>query len=240
MISIVIPTKNEEKVIGKTLRNLRTTTTIAYEVIVSDGNSTDKTVEIAEKYADRVVSDGPGGKKTIAFGRNNGAKVARGEFLLFMDADIYILDPDTFFPRVLEVFEKEPDVLALTVSLRVFPEQETKADWIIFGIVNDLHALNNNVLRVGSASGEFQMIRKSAFEKLGGYDATLAVAEDNDMFLRLSKIGRTKMVKNLCVFQTGRRAHIIGWPRLLAQWLLNQTYVFFFKRSAQDEWKPIR
>ena len=55
MISIIIPTLNEEKIIEATLCTLTSTLTIPHEVIVSDGGSSDRTVELAKKYAGAVV-----------------------------------------------------------------------------------------------------------------------------------------------------------------------------------------
>jgi hypothetical protein len=60
-----------------------------------------------------------------------------------------------------------------------------------------------------------------------------------DLFWRLAKIGKTKLHLGFNVYHTGRRAHKIGWPRLLWQWISNTITVFFFKRS-DGEWKEIR
>ena len=87
MISIIIPTIKEEKVIGRTLRNLKSRLTIPHEIIVTDGKSTDKTVEIARGIADKVVEYTGTTRQTIAQGRNDGAKSAQGEYIAFMDAD---------------------------------------------------------------------------------------------------------------------------------------------------------
>ena len=80
MISIVIPTLNEEKIIETTLRSLR-----AYsgylEIIVSDGRSTDRTVEIARSIADTVVVHSGPERQNISKGRNRGAEVATGDIL---------------------------------------------------------------------------------------------------------------------------------------------------------------
>ena len=55
MISIIIPTLNEEGVIGKSISSLKSKLTLSNEIIVSDGKSSDKTTEIARQLADRVV-----------------------------------------------------------------------------------------------------------------------------------------------------------------------------------------
>ena len=83
MVSIIIPTLNEEEYIGHLLDCLQKQTFNNLEIIVADANSKDRTVEIAQMYRAKVVK---GGRSAV--GRNNGAAVAHGEILLFLDADI--------------------------------------------------------------------------------------------------------------------------------------------------------
>jgi len=104
MISIIVPTFNEGNVIESTLRTITSTLTLPHEVIVSDGGSSDRTVELAAKYAAVVVFSAPG-RQTIARRRNDGARIARGDFLTFLDADCVIPEPDRFFTRALSHFE---------------------------------------------------------------------------------------------------------------------------------------
>ena len=111
-------------------------------------------------------------------------------------------------------------------------------DKIVFTFIKYYFAFLN-LIRFGAAGGEFQMIKRSAFLEVGGFDPNLAVSEDMDLFWRLAKIGRTKLPLELDIYHTGRRAHKIGWPRLLWQWFSNTIMVFFFRRS-DDEWKEIR
>lgn len=238
MISFIIPTKNEERIIEKTLRSIS-----LYqgekEIIISDGKSTDRTIEIAKRYGTVVPYLGTT-RQTIGAGRNAGAKIARGDFLVFLDADIHIGNPNEFFAKAIGLFEKKPELEALTVSLRVLPEFETPADRFIFSFINRMYHVENNILGIGAASGEFQMIRASSFRKVGGYNENLPVAEDHDLFQRLRKIGRTGFEGSLVVYHTGRRAHKIGWPKLLYEWLINGFSVFVFKKSFSKEWKEIR
>src|SRR5260370_24932306 len=85
--SIIVPTFNEERIIANTLGVIRHhLSNIDYELIVTDDGSTDRTCEIAERYADRVVRL-TGKKGTIGANRNRGARVAHGEYLVFVDAD---------------------------------------------------------------------------------------------------------------------------------------------------------
>ena len=86
MISIVIPTYNEQKYLPELLKSLKKQTYKHYEIIISDNNSTDNTLNIAKTYKCKIVK---GGYPPIA--RNNGAKVAKYD-LLFIDSDVIIND----------------------------------------------------------------------------------------------------------------------------------------------------
>ena len=238
MISIVIPTLNEEKIIEKTLNQFKDLNTIDFELIVSDGGSQDKTVEIAKKYTKNVLVIKE--KHTIAFARNEGAKIAKGEYLVFLDADVFIKNPNDFFRQALLEFEKDKKLVALTAKLKVLPEFETFLDNFFHFIINFIHWLSCNILNFGNASGEFQMIKKDIFLKIGGYNEDLVVSEDIELFLRLSKIGKVKTIWKLIVYHTGRRFHQEGWFRVLYQWLLNFFSFLFFKKSVYKKWKEVR
>ena len=240
MISIIIPTLNEASVIEKTLKDFSAYKSQGIEIIVSDGGSKDGTIEIAKKYADKVIVYGGTVRQTIAMGRNDGAKAASGEIFAFFDADDRLLDEDDFFNKCRRVFEGNPSIVAFTGQIRVLPDFETLADRIIFLIISCVLFIQNNFLHMGAATGEFQLIRRSAFEKVGGYREDLAVAEDKELFRRLGKIGRTYFDWGLIIYHSGRRAHKIGWLRLLAQWAWNDFHVKFFNRSASKVWKEIR
>ena len=125
MISFIIPTLNEEKYIGKTLSYISLYKG-THEIIVSDTNSPDKTVEIAKKYTDSIVVHSKEGQKlTIAAGRNLGASKSSGDYLVFIDAEICIVDPNGFFDKAFACFEKDKDLVAITSQLRIFKEVET-------------------------------------------------------------------------------------------------------------------
>lgn len=240
MISIIIPTLNEEKVLQNTLLALKKLNALPYEIIVSDGGSKDKTLAIAEKYADKVVKNETVQRQNIAIGRNLGAQAASGNFLVFIDADVHIPDINNFFKVAINLFKEDKALVGLAANLKVFPTDATLSDKFFFKLINLTHYLANNWLKVGSASGEFQMVRAEAFRQLGGYDERLIMGEDNRLFVQLAKIGKTRMETGLHVLHTARRAHKTGWPKLLSLWMLNNIWNQIFKRSFSKEWTVIR
>jgi glycosyltransferase involved in cell wall biosynthesis len=239
-LSIIIPALQEEKIIEKMLISLKELKNFDYEIIVSDGHSTDKTVEIAKKYADKVVVHDGLTRQTIGQGRNRGAEVATGDFFVFLDSDVFIPKINEFFIKALSRFEEDKKLLALTVCLKALPEYETRSDRFLWAVVNLDHRLMNNVLHIGSSSGEFQMFRAEAFKKIKGYSETLVMAEDSDIFGRISKIGKARTESSLYVMHTSRRAHNEGWIWLWITWIVNTILYIIFKKSFIKEWKVSR
>jgi glycosyltransferase involved in cell wall biosynthesis len=88
VFSIVIPAKNEEDFLPILLESIKKQNLTNYEVIVAvSPDTTDKTVIVAEKYGAEVVVGG-----IQATARNNGARVAKGRYLLFLDADTRLVN----------------------------------------------------------------------------------------------------------------------------------------------------
>ncbi len=242
MISIIIPTFNEEKVIKNSIENITSKLTIPYQVIVSDDESTDRTVEIAEQLPIQVVIHSHTNNKprTISGNRNNGAHYATGEYLVFLDASCRIQEsPDTFFNKALENF-KDERVVGITGWVMIDPKIATRTDNIILGMINRSYLIFNNVLHKGAATGKFQMFRRNAFEKIGGYNEKLVTCEDNDIFARIARIGTTHFDTSLSVFHPGRREHTMGWIRLLSIWSINSIWFLLFNKVLAKEWTIVR
>lgn len=239
MISIIIPTFNEERALENTLKGVRALKSVPYELIVSDSGSTDHTVSIAEKYADKVVryEDQP---KNAARGRNLGATVAKGEILAFLDADVTVVDIDMFFKEVARVFTENPKLVAITPRVTVLPQVRTWGDRISYTIINTLVYTSNNIFHTGGISGELQTVRASTFGNIGGYNETLNITEDNDLFMRLAKVGTIRTLRHLEVQHPNRRVRAIGWRKLWTEWALNWFSVTFWGKTWHDQWLHVR
>ena len=238
MISIVIPAHNEEGVIGETLKRLREGAQAAgvpVELILSDDGSTDKTAEVAAQFADKVVRYEGQLPKTIGAARNRGARLARGDIFLFLDSDVWLRDPKVFFPAIVRHFEN-PNLAAMTVSMRVEPTGETRADRAVLWCFDTYFRVANNVFHWGLTHGKCMIVRAAAFRAVGGIDEHIVASEDADLFMRLSKVGRIILDPSMRVYFSGRRAHAMGWPKLLWQWTLNGIWIVLFKRSYSQSW----
>lgn len=240
MISIIIPTLNEKKIIEHTLKNLQKgLTNVPHELIVSDGGSSDDTVEIARLYA-VVLSPFEGAEDNVARGKNRGARAAHGEYLLFLDADVTILHSDKFFEKALSYFEKDRGLVGLTGPIQVLNEYATKTDKFVFWILNTFRYLISKATGGNRVVGGFQMVKTGVFKQLGGYCETIVASEDLELFARLSRIGKTRFLPDLVIFDTGRRAHTIGWLKLLSIWSVNILSVMLLQCSISKKWEEVR
>ena len=110
-ISIIVPTLNEEKHIEFLLDSIKDQSSVSLETLIVDGGSKDRTPNIARQYNVKVVV--LSGYSEFA-SRNVGATIAKGKFLLFTCADIVF--PKGLFKKIIEKFEKNPELIALTGS----------------------------------------------------------------------------------------------------------------------------
>ncbi len=234
MISIIIPTHNEEKYLRKTLDNLKLLT-LQHEIIICDDKSTDGTVTLAREYTDIVLI--PESKHpTIAANRNTGIKASKGEIIMFMDSSCVVKNPDVFFTKALEQFDKNAELIGLTGPLAIYPEIAKFSDTFVYIFFNATTRIKNNILHTGEAPGKFQMVRRDALMKINGFKEHLVTGEDADLFYRLSKIGLTLYDPTLVMYHSGRRAHALGWPKILTTWMIDRLWLSIFGHSHSTTW----
>jgi len=238
MFSIIVPTFNEEKHLAGTLRALKKLR-VRHEIIVADSGSKDRTVSIAREYADKVVSytDAP---RNAARGRNLGASVATGSFLVFIDADVSIADIDKFFTVASAAFLLNDKLVAIAPRVEILPHVRTRTDDWNCRACNTLMWALNNFLHLGFGSGDLQFIRASAFDAVGGYKIALNIGEDVELYKRLQMVGEVRYRNDLVVMHPGRRPHKIGWLRLWRDCIINVIAVRLFCRTWDADWRVIR
>lgn len=238
-ISIIIPTLREEQFIERTLENLASLT-VPHQIIITDGGSTDRTLEIASRYTDDIVVWTHPHRQTFGQAKNAGAAIATGEFLVFIDADVIIPSPQTFFEEMLAAFDADKHLLAMTVPLKPLAEYHSWVDHMGCAPLNWFYIVANNLFHSGNASGEFQMIHREAFRRVGGYAEKLAAGEDNEIFRHLAAHGRTRSYHRLFVTHSLRRPHTWGWMKTYWVWIKNGFSVALRGRAAYKEWDVVR
>jgi len=239
VISIIIPTLKEAQFLERTLENLKGLA-LPHEIIITDGGSTDETLDIARRYTDKITVWEKSRRQTFGEAKNSGAALATGTFVVFIDADALIPKPQTFFEEVLAAFNKNEKLVALTVPLLPWPENRSLIDAFFCAPMNWYMIISNNIFHSGNSSGEFQMVRTDSFKNIGGFSEHLAAGEDNDLFRRLAAVGRTLSYRKLAVRHSLRRAHKLGWLRIYGIWIKNGFSVMFRGKAAYKEWEVIR
>ncbi len=239
-ISIIVPTLNEEKYLGRLLSQFdeKLKKKFDLELIISDGGSKDLTVEIANKYADRIISHTEETPQNISQGRNAGADNSLGDVLIFLNADTYIKDIDFLLKESLtELFFN--DVTAIACPIFVFPEEEKFSDKTFHFFYNHYSSVLNKYF-MGMGRGECHIIRKDKFLQAGGYDENLAAGEDYELYVRLKKIGKLKFRHDFIVYESPRRYRKFGYRRVFWDWAKNSVSVTLFKRSISKSWEAVR
>lgn len=239
--SIIIPTLNEEKLLAGLLIQLsdeKLRQKYEYEIIISDGGSTDDTINIARKYTDNIILHDGEERQNISQGRNAGIHAASGEILLFFNGDITIGNPAKLFECIENEFY-ESDYLAMTTAVKVFPEEEIISDKIFLGFYNlYFHILN--LIGVGMGRGECHIIKKYVLNKVGTYSEALAAAEDFDLYKRIRKHGKILFKRNIFIYESPRRYRRRGHFYILFSWLFNSISLIINNKSLSQEWEQVR
>jgi len=230
-VSVIIPTLQEEAYIAKTLSNLQKVAT-PIEVIVVDGGSRDKTIEVARKFTDKVYSIE---KRGISRGRNYGAKHANGDILVFLDSDV-IFPPD-FVEKTQKAFE-DATVVGATCNIMPSPSQPRLDAKIFFYLYNAL--IRAFTMVKPHSRGEFFAARKSAFIRVKGFDESFACLEDHDLANRLSKLGRFVFISDLTVYESLRRMKKLGFWHVIGTWLMDYLFFTMRRKPVSGLWQPVR
>ena len=225
MISIIIPAYNEGKYLPKLLNCMKKQTYEDYEVIVADAGSKDKTRQIAKKYGCRIVKGG-----MPAVGRNNGAKAAKGDVLLFLDADVKF-DKD-FLKNALNEFEKRKLSVA---GCYIHPLGNNLIDKVFFTIFNFWIFVTQFFYPNASGSGIF--CRKWLHKKVKGFDETIMLSEDMDYARRCGKYGRFRIIKSAKSYVAMRRFEKEGRFKVGFKLLLSTLHRLFFGEIRSDIFK---
>jgi glycosyltransferase involved in cell wall biosynthesis len=214
MLSVVIPTLNEEKYLPWLLHALRQQA-YPHEIIIADANSSDHTRTVALRHGCRLV---PGGRP--AQGRNAGARWARGDYLLFLDADV------TVGPTFLQDLMDQVRYHRLAVASGfITPASKRPLDNLMVLVSNLYHYAMQRISP--HASGFYITIRKSLHDQIGGFNEHLFLTEDHDYVVRAARHGKFKYLRYPRVIFSVRRFNKEGRARLVWKFFLLEIYRMF-------------
>jgi glycosyltransferase involved in cell wall biosynthesis len=193
MLSIVIISKNEEECLPRLLESIKYQDYKDYEIILSDAESTDNTREIAIDYGCKIVKGG-----LPSMGRNNGAKVAKGNTILFLDSDVIL--PKNFLKTNIEEFKNKKLVTATTIYK---PITDNTVDKLLYEVYNTWAKATQYFYP--HSAGFCIFCKKNTFNKLGGFNERILMAEDHDFVNRSKKHGKFRILYNKPVLVDIRR-----------------------------------
>ena len=222
-LTIVIPAKNEAKLIPRLLTSLTKqdySKMSSTKVLVADANSTDATGEIVLSFRDRLnVCVIRGGMPSV--GRNQGAAQAESRYILFLDADIELADT-SLLRRCMERAQGK-DLHCLTTNILC-----RDGNWVdrLFYTGNDLFQYLSCLHRP-FATGMFMLFETSKFRQLGGFHEQVLFAED---YLLSQQVERKRFaIVRGGVYTTNRRFQRMGHLRV--GWLFLKTALNFWNED---------
>jgi len=225
MISVIIPAHNEERYLKQTLEGLQRQNYGWFEVIVVANGCTDRTREIARGRCHRLIVLS---ERNLGVARNLGARMARGDILLFLDADT-ILEP-----MALRVIAESFSAADAAGTVQGRPDDPRWAYRLIYALKNFVH---RSSLHPGS-SGVILCWREH-FIRVGGFDEGLEVRENSDLLKRLKRFGRYKYIGSVSATTSMRRYERCGVGKVVWLWL-KLWFESFLCDLHQKQYEPVR
>lgn len=229
VISVIIPAYNEERYLGQTLKSIQQAKEflqkkdfVQTEIIVVDNGSIDSTSVLARSCGATVVEEP---KHNIARVRNVGASFAKGNVLVFIDADTIV--PEKLLWRINKVMAS-PACFGGAVDTEYRPAKSlVKIQLQLWRILGKL---------AGMAQGATQFSRRDVFASLLGYDESLYMGEDVNFHWRLKQFAKRQnahvcFIEDIRVVPSTRRFDQSSFCRTLIY--TNPFYVLAFRRKER-------
>ncbi len=205
MISVIVPAHNEEDYLPRTLESLSHQNYGWFETIVVANGCTDATAQVARGQCHRLIVLS---QKNLGVARNLGARMARGELLVFLDADT------TLEPMALRRIAEEFGTPCAAGTIQGRPDCGRLSYRLIYGLKNLVHRWH---LHPGS-SGVIVCWKKH-FVRAGGFDEGLEVRENSELMRRLKRFGGYKYIGDIAATTSMRRYAYCGLRRVAWLWL---------------------
>lgn len=223
-LSIIIPTYNEENFLPHLLESIKRQNFTDYEVIIADARSEDSTRNIAETYGAKIVDGG-----IPSVGRNRGAEVAQGEFLLFLDADVILTEG--YIESALKEFVECDLGISIT---QMIPLSDKTFDKISHDFANFFMRKVESIKPHGAGCYGI-LTRKKLHDLVGGFDEHLDFGEDTDYIEKIAYISSFKVLRNPRLFVSTRRVQQEGRKNLALKYAKSTFYHFTGRKISANE-----
>jgi glycosyltransferase involved in cell wall biosynthesis len=242
-ISFVIPAYNEEKAIGHCLRSVLEEAKkgdYEMEITVVNNAGTDNTRQAALAFPGIRVIDEP--RKGTSQARQTGFLASSGDLIANIDADTR-LTPG-WIDKVFREFSADPDLVAFSGPFIYYDlsRLERMAVKFFYFLGYLVYLVNHKILKKGAMlqGGNF-VLRRSALEKVGGYDTSFTFyGDDTEIAAKISKVGRVKFSFKFQIYTSGRRLKQEGIVRMGMRYALNHIWTLIFKRPFTVKVKEIK
>ena len=223
-ISVIIPALNEEKYLPRCLVSLsRQSRKEQFEIIVVDGGSTDRTVEVAKEYAHKVIEE----PSPVGTARNIGAKQAEGKILAFIDADTMACE--RWIEEIGRIFDSSPNAVGVTGP--TLPYEGTRLDKLAYHIATGWAQRFSLKLGRPHVAGFNCAYRKGAFFDAGGFDENRVLSEDVMLSLHMRHQGPILFNDEMIAYTSLRRIKKYGYPYLTTYYAINAAMMLLFDRT---------
>ncbi len=203
--SVIIPVYNEENYIEKCLSSIISQNFRDYKIIIVDCGSTDQTITLCRKYTSKIIVSET---KSVAIQRNIGADEARGDYIVFLDADTLMFDNyfniTSFYLRKYKAF---------TYSVKFYP-YSTK--YLLLGVCMNFNFKVNNLLNKGCLVGHNIIIEKNLFFENEKFHNVLL--EDVDLSDRIKNKKIQRYITSHSVDTSARKYQSIGILNMVKYW----------------------
>jgi len=220
-ITIVIPCKNEENYIHHLLDSLRNQNIDDTRIIIADC-STDNTRQVIKDNSKglnvEIIQGGP-----VSFAKNNGARLVKTPYILFIDADVRFFKNTVIYDTVNEIESSKLDLIGLNIKCY---DNDLRATigFVIFNLIN-------HILKYFSpfAVGAYMLTSKDKFDEFGGFPEKTSTSED--YFLSRMYDPKKFKIVNHYFGQDSRRFKKMGYFGMATYLIKN-----FINRNNKKYW----
>ncbi len=227
--SVIIPTLNEEKFLPKLLTSLVHQTVKNFEVIVVDASPDNRTIAAAKRFEKKLpMTIIRNEKRGVSCQRNYGAKIAKSDWFVFVDADS-ILFPH-FFERIIKFLDKKHSRF-FTTWLKADGDEPGDA---IGGFLVNMGVEGGVLIERPWAPGPLTVVRRDVFESVGGYNESVTFAEDHELGVMIYHKGVPfDILREILYIYSFRRFRKEGNLKIFNRWLKSTLSVVFTRKGLK-------
>lgn len=220
LVSVIIPTKNSSRTLEACLVSVKEQSYENIEIIVVDNSSTDNTKDIARKYTDKVFDKGPERSAQV----NYGVKYATGDYVYKVDSD-FILDKEVVKQCINEASKGFDAVV-------VHNSPDVRISWIA-----KVRKFEVDMYKYDLTYSSARFLKKSVYEKIGGFDENVTAGEDYDFQNKLNRGGYKTGFIDAEALHLGEPTDF--WKHMMKYYEYGKDFVNYKKNNSDESKKQL-